>query len=458
MQESRKNEESQGLELAQARARWEDQEQRAIAAINSVKAGHYDIDQSLDSALGRAITNLAQDLRERGGRSLDNLVNFSIGSNEVSMASAKLLYSLKSVDNRTQGIASAAEEMRSSVDSMGVNGERISSEADQTLDLVENASQTLNDSVSSFEHICHSVADNNEKIKARVGVASQVREISEEIKGIAFQTNLLALNAAVEAARAGDVGRGFSVVAHEMRSLSGRSTDATKQISVLADNFEEQMSDVSHALEESVKSVDSGNRAILDVDQKMTVIREKVSEVTANMSQISEALKEQTVASAEIAEGITSVARSTSTAVESTDSIVDSMAGIQGHVDKQVNEINELDLPKKVIKLAQSDHVIWKKRLVSMISGKEGLNESELADHHSCRLGKWYESISDGRMKDSQPFRQLLEPHRAVHAHGIRAVASYNRGDFKGALEELEQVESASADVLALLRRLELEA
>lgn len=434
-----------------------DEEAALLDAIQALIDGHFEYKVNKQSPVANALNRLIDGLKTHNTTMLDNLVKFSIGTNEVSMSSVKLLYNLRNVDNRTQNIASAAEEMRSSVAGMDANGRNIRSDASESMELVDDASITLQESVAGFDVISESVADNNEKIKTLVGFASQVRDIAEEIKGIAFQTNLLALNAAVEAARAGDVGRGFSVVAHEMRSLSSRSTDATKQISELASEFEDQMENVTSALEVSVEKVEEGKSAIQDAERKMTDIKGKVGEMTSNINQISEALKEQTLASAEVADGITSIARSTASSVHNTDRIVDAMAEVQNLVNTQIDQINKLDLPKKVIKLAQSDHVIWKKRLVNMISGKEGLNERELADHHSCRLGKWYDNVTNEALRHNRSFKELLEPHRLVHTHGIYAVSRYNSGDLDGALQELDKVESASEEVLRLLQQLELE-
>ncbi|MDZ7902789.1 MAG: CZB domain-containing protein [Rheinheimera sp.] len=99
--------------------------------------------------------------------------------------------------------------------------------------------------------------------------------------------------------------------------------------------------------------------------------------------------------------------------------------------------------------------MIWKKRLVNMICGKQGLQEKELADHHSCRLGKWYDQVTDASLLQRPEFKQLLRPHQLVHHHGKLAVAAYNKGDIKAALLEIAEVEAASVDVLNLLKSME---
>lgn len=90
-----------------------------------------------------------------------------------------------------------------------------------------------------------------------------------------------------------------------------------------------------------------------------------------------------------------------------------------------------------------------------MVVGKEGLRSDELADHHSCRLGKWYDQVTDERYTRNRTFRDLIHPHQEVHQHGKRAVDLFNRGDIAGALAEIAEVERASVDVLQGLSDLE---
>jgi methyl-accepting chemotaxis protein len=92
-----------------------------------------------------------------------------------------------------------------------------------------------------------------------------------------------------------------------------------------------------------------------------------------------------------------------------------------------------------------------------MIAGREGLNAEELADHNSCRLGKWYNLVNDPTYLNHPKFKALLKPHELVHKHGIEAVQLYNSNNLDGALKEIDKVEAASSDVLRLLVELENE-
>jgi methyl-accepting chemotaxis protein len=201
--------------------------------------------------------------------------------------------------------------------------------------------------------------------------------------------------------------------------------------------------------------VGSGEVSIENLASKIQAIREIIDQVSTNTQHISRTLSEQAVASNEVAEGISSIADSSSNSVAGIEKIVDAMNAVEKMISAQIAVLSELNVPAKVVKLAQSDHVIWKKRLANMIAGREGLNADELADHHSCRLGKWYDAVTDVRYTENAEFVKLIEPHKKVHQHGIQAARYYNEGDVKKALEEIDAVEVASKDVLALLSNLE---
>lgn len=426
-----------------------------IDVVKSLIAGNYLIENNDTSPLGLALKALAERLTASSIQELDRVVLLSMCANETSMGSARLLYNLQRVSANSQAVASAAEELQASVQTIRTYSNEVNADNKNALNLVESVAAQLRQSVAAFLNITESVKTNSSAVTSLAGFASTVQGLSDEIKGIAFQTNILALNASVEAARAGDQGRGFAVIAQEMRTLANRSSDATQRISDLAKSFDSQMNRVASSLNETIAVVQTGQAAIAQVDENTQAMYHGLQRTVASIVQISESIDEQNTASTVVARNIARIASQTEHSVHSTDEIVDSIEQIQGYINEQINRLAELSLPNKIIKLAQSDHVIWKKRLVNMICGKQGLQEKELADHHSCRLGRWYDQVTDASLLQRPEFKQLLRPHQLVHHHGKLAVAAYNKGDIKAALLEIAEVEAASVDVLNLLKSME---
>jgi methyl-accepting chemotaxis protein len=437
------------------KAEYDARDKQLLQAIDEVAKGNYGVRIADDSVIAKHFNALITTLEQRSMADLDRVVKLSMCSNETTMSSAKLLYNLQNVNERAQSIAAAAEEMQASAEQIKSYSGEIQDENQSSVKVVDQVSQATQASVGTFDKINASVSDSTAQIKDLKNFGAAVINIADEIRGIAFQTKILAMNAAVEAARAGTAGAGFGVVAKEMRTLSDRSADATKKITELAREFEDQMSDVSEALSDTINNVSDGQRAISTVGDRMSKMSVKIDSVANSIGHITTSIEEQTAAATDVTNGITDIATSTSTSVHNTDEVVDAMDELQGFIDAQIVQIAELELPSKVVKLAQSDHVIWKKRLINMITGREGLNSDELADHHSCRLGKWYDAVSEQAMLNKPAFKALLTPHELVHKHGKLAVDRYNEGNIEAALAEIAEVEKASVEVIRLLQELE---
>lgn len=432
-------------------------EATVLEVLDRLTAGDYlqtiDGDGPVEQALARLLGRLVGE----ADRDLQRAVNLSIQASETTIRAANLLDNLRKVDRQAHSIAAAAEQMQASAMEIRRSGDRISDEAKAAHEATNEGTRAVQSSQEQFDQLSSAVQDNVEKVHDLASLTRRVQDSADDIQAIAFQTNLLSLNASVEAARAGESGAGFAVVASEVRNLSSRTAAATKEIMSIVRLLEEGMAAIVQSMDHSSASVRSSRAVISEVGAHMSTIRERTETVTANTQQISATLEEQSSASHEVAEGITIIAGSTSDGVQHVDEIVDALNRTEGLVRDQLDHLAAKQLHDKVLHLAKSDHVLWKKRLANMIVGKEGLRADELSDHHSCRLGKWYDGVKDPAVRGRAAFAQLVGPHEEVHAAGIDAVALYNEGDVEAALEAMERVEDASVDVLDLLEALESE-
>lgn len=421
-----------------------------LGAIDALCKGdylhHIEPDGPVMMGLGRLLARLG----EQGVSDLERAVQLSMQASETTIRSVELLDALRTVDRQAQVVAAAAEQMQSSSMEIRSSGERISEEATAALAAADQGTRAVGAAQVAFDQLAASISDNTDKVQELVGLTRRVQDAADVIKEISFQTNLLSLNASVEAARAGEAGAGFAVVASEVRNLASRTASATKEIGAIVRHLEDGMSTIVKSMGQSTAALHTSRNVVAEVNRQMAAIQELASVVTENTERITSTLKEQTAATSDVAEGITEIASSTSQGVGHIDEIVDSLNRIEGFVRGQLEHLSTLQLPDKILYLAKSDHVLWKKRLANMVAGKEGLRAEELADHHSCRLGKWYDSVDD-RVRSTPGFGKLVEPHKRVHTQGIRAVELYNKGDIRGALQAMAEVEEASVDVLQWL-------
>ena len=430
-------------------------ENNLIETINAVLNGDYTARPSGSDPVSEMVGKLIHKLCEDTQAEMNRVVEISVQANETAIFSAHMLTNLKKVDEQAQSIAAAAEEMVATVQQIGEYGQNIANQAQEAQLVTQQGFDASRDAVTGMERITASVDRSVEKVNILTEFSERIGKISEDIKSIADQTNLLALNATIEAARAGEAGKGFAVVAAEVKELSLKTSSSTEEVNDIIKNLRNETKEILESMDESRNAVVSGQEAIKNVGERMDDIRSKIDDVTQNTTQIAQTLSEQKQASQEVAEGITRIAASSTESVIGIEKIVDAMEVVEKLISAQIAIMAELEVPDKVIKLAKSDHVLWKKRLANMVIGREGLNPDELADHHTCRLGKWYDNVTEPKYKENPVFSKLVEPHKSVHEHGIQAVRYFNEGNMKEALDEIASVEKASEEVLKLLSELD---
>lgn len=405
--------------------------------------------------LERAIARLITRCQERSAGQLKDVVDVSVNLNETATMSANLLYDLKQVDHRTHDIAAAAEEMAATVDEIARHGEEISDGTRRAGVACDEARQAALETRTTMQGINQALGDTTGRITAIQSLGSRISEIAANIKKIASQTNMLAINAAVEAARAGEAGRGFAVVAAEVKALSDRTANATTEISKIVQDLEQGLNSMNEAMSVSRSSAGAGTESLDKLTARLSDALRQVTESADSAAQIASGLVEQKAASSSVATGITHIATSAGDATRQLGRVMDAVARAQSGLDRRLKTLAEEDIPGKVVLLAQSDHVIWKRRLANMIVGRDTLDARELADHKNCRLGKWYLGARTTSLGQDTDFIELDEPHCRVHQHGIEAVRSFNAGDLGAALKQLQCVEVASGEVLQKLGRLE---
>ncbi|MFA5678873.1 MAG: PAS domain-containing methyl-accepting chemotaxis protein [Pseudomonas sp.] len=208
----------------------------------------------------------------------------------------------------TDMVATAINEM--SAASMEVAGNvTLTAEATQTANqhaeqgkhvasLAREAIEILSDSVSSAATAATQLASD----------AQEIGTVVDVIRGIAEQTNLLALNAAIEAARAGEQGRGFAVVADEVRALAKRTADSTEQIHRLIDNLQQATARTLSTMRTGKEQADKGVAHVIEADEALDTIREAICRVTAMGEQIASAAEEQSAVAEEINRNISNIA------------------------------------------------------------------------------------------------------------------------------------------------------
>ena len=304
----------------------------------------------------------------------------------------------KEMHQNLQVFSESLKMVQQSQAGLGLSMKEERSVSGETQDAVSRSVDAVERLNASLEQLANKGQKSTSAVVSLSARTTEIGSFLQMIREIADQTNLLALNAAIEAARAGESGRGFAVVADEVRKLAERTSKATSE---------------SAGLVEGVRSETECVRLLLETTPEQVAGFARDSEEARNnigaLKQISDTMN-RAVSSAAFC---------------------------------------------SFIETAKVDHLVYKMEIYKVLMGLSEKKEADFADHHQCRLGKWYYEGDGAEYFSSLPsYRELELHHATVHAQGIEAICSHFGGNPEASAKALGLMEAASLKVIEYLERM----
>lgn len=307
-------------------------------------AHHLELKQKDETGqLAEAVNTMSDRLNSLITGVADNAAQVAAAAGQLTANAEQMATGAEEVAAQTGTVATASEEMAATSTEIAVSCSAAADEARRASETAGKGSEVIKQTVGEMHHIAERVKETAKTVENLGTRSDQIGEIIGTIEDIADQTNLLALNAAIEAARAGEQGRGFAVVADEVRALAERTTKATKEIGAMIKAIQQETRDAVSFMEQGVKEVELGTAEAAQSGKALVEILDTVEAVTMQVNQIATAAEQQTATTTEISgniQQITDVVQGTARGAQETAAAARQLSNLSSELQHLIGQFH----------------------------------------------------------------------------------------------------------------------
>ncbi len=312
--------------------------QRLVAVADDIAGG--DLTRSVPYAsgdevgqLGQSLNNMAKNLNSMVAQIADSAGQLAAASTQLRSSTRQMAEDASTQSQQTEIMATAVEEVGQTSHDMARNTSEASGAADMATEMALKGGEVVRQTVAGMGRISEAVQSSAQTVESLAKSSEKIGAIVAVIDDIANQTNLLALNAAIEAARAGEQGRGFAVVADEVRALANRTTGATREISEMIKSIQDGTQAAVASMGTGKKEVEQGGVLAQQAGDALEQIVQVVEGLSGQITQIATATEEQSSVVQEITRNVVEVSdisKKTQTAATEGQASAEQVAGLAG--------------------------------------------------------------------------------------------------------------------------------
>ena len=417
-------------------------------AMDAVASGDADRQRSVDPELRQVIQRAFMRFTGQQARLLRSFSEYMGDSSETAIFLGWITHDVREVAGSTQSIDDGLGQLSSAASNITGNAQSCREQVSHIRESVNKANSALHETRDAIGAISTQVTSIDGQASELASAVQRISEMVQTIEGISRQTDLLALNATIEAARAGESGRGFGVVAAEVKVLSGNTAKATQEIRSRIATLANGMQAIRDATTQSVTAVTQGETRANRAQTEFQQLGSQIGTITDNLGELTDQISQQQQATRDIAASVKSIS--------------EKAAKVRGEVDASLVRVTQTEEralgvlrdPSSSISTAHhqlmtvpGEATAWKRRLAATLVGLAAPS----AENETCgsrKLAAWYTQVTDPNWTRDSNFMALREADEAAHAAARLVIAGVQRQDWGKGTEAYVAADQAMARMI----------